>query len=521
MKSIKCLALFLWAWAMAQSLGAVPPPPRYHLKYDFTAANTIPSAQPIVGAGDVMFGVTYGGAGMDGGGSVWALQRQSDAFHFYPVYEFNRSGSPANDIQAPYAALTLSPDATMLYGTCQLGGNGFGGIFSINIAQAWGAQNNGAGYTLCHAFNGATEGGGAQGPLACVAPPNRVPIYFGTCSESGGFGGGWIFWFYPPTGECHSVCQFSQSGTPGAVNGSAPQNALVVTIATPGPIAAKPAFGMKANTNIIDLSTVTLYGITRKGGSNDLGTVYSVKGNGSNFMVLHHFSSSTTNGAGPQGGLVLSSNVLYGTTASGGANYAGTIFKINTDGSGFRILKDFDGSTSGSSPQGDLALSGTTLYGTTYIGGTNGGGTVYSMSTSSSNFMVLHSFTMPTWDGNGNYTNSDGGWSVSGVTVEDNVLLGTTPYGGTNGVGTVYGIILPGPPFLRARPSGGNFILSWPSWASNYVLQQSSKLGSTNWATNNLNLAVSDNGTNRSVTVARTATNTFFRLFSTNSPGNP
>lgn len=160
-----------------------------------------------------------------------------------------------------------------------------------------------------------------------------------------------------------------------------------------------------------------------------------------------------------------------------------------------------------------MIISGDTLYGTAYAGGTNGGGTVFSINTSGSNFVVLHSFTTPKADGNGGYTNSDGGWSVSGLLLYDNILLGTTPYGGTNGVGVAYAIVLPSPPSLTITPSGSNLQLSWPSWASNYTLLQNSSLTTTNWTTNHL--AVSDNGTNRTVTLVPAAPNTFFRLLST------
>jgi uncharacterized repeat protein (TIGR03803 family) len=64
--------------------------------------------------------------------------------------------------------------------------------------------------------------------------------------------------------------------------------------------------------------------------------------------------------------LVLRSNTLYGTTASGGTNGNGTIFKINTDGSGYGIIR----SLTDSGPEGGgMVLIGNTLYGTTFTGG--------------------------------------------------------------------------------------------------------------------------------------------------------
>src|SRR5262249_48924423 len=61
----------------------------------------------------------------------------------------------------------------------------------------------------------------------------------------------------------------------------------------------------------------TVYGVTGHGGSNDSGIVYSVNSDGKNFTVMHDFSSDT-NGGAPEGGLLLSGDTLYGTTALGG-----------------------------------------------------------------------------------------------------------------------------------------------------------------------------------------------------------
>ncbi len=41
-------------------------------------------------------------------------------------------------------------------------------------------------------------------------------------------------------------------------------------------------------------------------------------------------------GANPNAGLILSNNTLYGTAAAGGSSGAGTVFAVNTDGTGFR-----------------------------------------------------------------------------------------------------------------------------------------------------------------------------------------
>jgi uncharacterized repeat protein (TIGR03803 family) len=205
-------------------------------------------------------------------------------------------------------------------------------------------------------------------------------------------------------------------------------------------------------------------------------------------------------------------SLLYGTTSGGGANYAGTIFQINTNGTGYKLLFQFGSTNSaGSGPRGDLVLHHGTLYGTTYGGGTGGGGTVYSISTNGSNFTVLHSFAAPVYNGNGGYTNVGGGYSVQGLLYDNDVLYGVTPYGGSNGVGTAYEIVLPFKPRLAAaRTTNGTLHLSWPSVAAGYALQKNTDLSTTNWSTNGLTSV--DDGTNQTVTITPAGGKSFFRL---------
>jgi len=70
---------------------------------------------------------------------------------------------------------------------------------------------------------------------------------------------------------------------------------------------------------------------------------------------------------------------LYGTTPYGGASGGGTVFAINTDGTGFRNLHSFTGGSDGANPFAGLILSGNTLYGTASSGGSSGSGTVFSI----------------------------------------------------------------------------------------------------------------------------------------------
>ena len=90
--------------------------------------------------------------------------------------------------------------------------------------------------------------------------------------------------------------------------------------------------------------------------------------------------SSYNDGARPRAGLILSGNTLYGTTYRGGTSGSGTVFAVNTNGTGFTKLHDFAGyPDEGGNPYG-LILSGNTLFGMSYYGGPSDYGTVFSLS---------------------------------------------------------------------------------------------------------------------------------------------
>src|SRR5436309_2733456 len=77
------------------------------------------------------------------------------------------------------------------------------------------------------------------------------------------------------------------------------------------------------------------------------GAVFKVTTNGTGFTNLYSFTATdayphtNSDGAHPQAGLILSSNTLYGTAALGGSSGNGSVFAVNTDGTGFTNLHSF------------------------------------------------------------------------------------------------------------------------------------------------------------------------------------
>lgn len=202
------------------------------------------------------------------------------------------------------------------------------------------------------------------------------------------------------------------------------------------------------------LSSTNLYGTAQFGGTNDIGTVFVLSTNGSNFKDLHEFTTvagSLTNSDGfePLAGLILWGPNLYGTAQQGGTNRVGTVFSLSTNGAGFKDLHAFGSTNSdGAGPLAGLVLSGTNLYGTAQYGGTNSVGTVFSLSTNGSSYKDLHNFSPVGLAPDGSFTNSDGYWPEAGLVLSGNTLYGTAPNGGTNGSGTVFSISANGSNFV-------------------------------------------------------------------------
>jgi uncharacterized repeat protein (TIGR03803 family) len=185
-----------------------------------------------------------------------------------------------------------------------------------------------------------------------------------------------------------------------------------------------------------------LYGTTGQGGFYANGIVFAINSDGTGFTNLHNFTTSVvdsdtgfetnSDGSVPHG-LVLSGRTLYGATTGGGGSGSGTVFAMNTDGTGFSNLYSFNPTNGDGSGQKSVSLSGNTLYGTTESGGSSGNGTVFAVNTDSTGFTNLHSFsslvrmtTAPYL-----YTNGDGAIPQGGLVSSGNKLYGTATEGGT------------------------------------------------------------------------------------------
>lgn len=118
---------------------------------------------------------------------------------------------------------------------------------------------------------------------------------------------------------------------------------------------------------LIEGSDGSFYGTNANGGDFGAGSVFRINKDGSGYQVLYSFSTDPNDGIEPLDRVIEGSDgVLYGTTSGGGQNALGTVFRINKDGSNYEILHSFSLGDIGVVPETALLeASDGVLYGTT------------------------------------------------------------------------------------------------------------------------------------------------------------
>lgn len=302
----------------------------------------------LILSGNTLFGTTEGG-GASSAGIIFSIG--TDGANFTVLHNFSaltRSVSlnvfTNTEGADPFGGLILIGNT--LYGAATRGGfGGHGTIFSFNPSTL--------DYTNLYNFtsfpeDGSTNGDGAFPNAGMILSGN---MFYGTTSGGGTNGDGTVF------GISIDGTGFTNLHTFSGADGSGPQAGLV----------------MLGN---------YLYGTTQMGGTSGFGTIFKVDTNGMNFTNIYFFN--LTNGALPVADLTISGGQLFGTTQHGGANLTGNIFSLSSDGSSFTNIYSFTAlsnstNADGAVPQAGVLISSNILYGTAAQGGIGNVGTVFSL----------------------------------------------------------------------------------------------------------------------------------------------
>ena len=332
--------------------------------YRVTPAGQVSVVRVLVRAADQP--LPEGGLMEGSDGRLYGTSREDGFGLFSKIYRFNKDGS---GFEVIYSSVAVSVGIASLaegadgrfYTTSPRGPTdvptGNGSIFRIN--------GDGTGFTNLHLFHSlGADGGRPFGPLI-VGSDGAL---YGTTAAGGADNGGTVF-------------RINRDG-------SAPR--ILRSF-----FSANDTNGYFLLPGLIEGQDGALYGAASYGGAHDRGTLFRIGKDGSNFVVLHHFAP-TGDGANPMAGLTQGPDgTLFGTTREGGTNGSrGTVFCLNTNGSGYRVLHDFLPATQGVNPMAPLLFSQDgELYGVTLQGGPENGGTVFALQTDGTGFRVLHSFT--------------------------------------------------------------------------------------------------------------------------------
>jgi len=359
------------------------------------------------------------------------------------IYSFC-SNPDCTDGEFPSAALVQGKEGGF-YGVTSMGGTNHtpqnyaaGTIFKVTPSG-----NLTTLYNFC-SLAGCTDG---YDPIAGLVQP-ADGLFYGVTTSGGAnfsttlpFGGGTVFKI-TANGKLTTVYSFCPKT--GCSDGYSPIGGLLQT----------------ANGN--------LYGTTAAGGANNGGTVFKITPSGT-LTTLYSFcaKANCVDGQDPNGALVRGSDgAFYGTTASGGLSDqpcnldgCGTVFRVTETGS-LTTLYSFCsqvGCTDGFSPNGNLvAATDGAFYGTTGSGGAFNAGTIFKIS-SEGVAATLYSFCYPGTSYCTGEEWSGGAYPSAGLVQDTNGdLYGTTAYAGEGpGVGVVFSLSAGLGAFVEPQPTSG------------------------------------------------------------------
>jgi uncharacterized repeat protein (TIGR03803 family) len=353
----------------------------------------------------MLFGTTVNG-GTNNSGTLFEINTNGSNYAAFLNFSLQDNNGDNSDGANPRGVPVLSGGT--FYGTTRYGGtNGQGALYKMN--------SDGTGFTNIFSFNDPH----LVTPIAALTVSGTT--LYGMTPQGGANYEGSVFRINADGTGFTNIYNFNGS------DGFVPTAGLIV-------------------------SGNTLYGATQSGGTGH-GNLFQVNTDGTHYTNIYSFTGGS-DGANPGTVLVLTNNILYGTAYHGGSNNQGTVFKINTDRTGFTVLHTFGGASPNGAGPGDLLLSGGTLYGTMAFDGSTNQGTVFSLDIVSTNFTVLKNFL----------GGADGANPTTTLVLSGNVLYGTTQNGGLSGHGTVFSLSLSSsiiPVLLNIRPIANAVVLTW------------------------------------------------------------
>jgi uncharacterized repeat protein (TIGR03803 family) len=323
----------------------------------------------LVLSGQTLYGAASGG-GSGGSGTLFSLRIDGSGLtilHDFTTCSTNPFSEPVLDIYTN--AEGASPDSLILsdgtlFGAAMYGGiSGGGTVYKMNTDSAGftvvhDTSNGGGFYPYNLTLAGNTLFGANRG-IFNLFKVHKDGTSFANLDPFGADGYGSLL--VSPDGLLYGTAYGSWKYGGLLFVGNVTNDSPVFHDLFHFDISLFPSAGLTLSSNIL------YWGVSGVSG------VFAIRTDGSGFTVL-----TNSEGASPNS-LLISGSTLYGTAPYGGRWGQGTVFAFNTDGTRFVTLHTFTGDSDGAYPQGGLVLSGDTLYGTTAYGGSAGNGTIFSI----------------------------------------------------------------------------------------------------------------------------------------------
>jgi uncharacterized repeat protein (TIGR03803 family) len=407
----------------------------YNKKFDFNdLAGEAPSGNFIELADGYLYAMTPGG-GVEGKGVL---------FRYIPgIGAFTKLLDFYGEDYGEYPYGSLAADANeKLYGMTF-----FGGTFATSGLLFEYDPLNGV-FTKKFDFMSAPYGARPYGGLM-KASDGQI---YGIANEGGSLHSGTIYKIDPDDHSYHVVYNFDYFNTGGLSFGSLIEasNGLLYGMAQGGAqldgviFAFDPAtasytvlhnfddiiYGKRPYGKLLQASNDKLYGMAAEGGTNGDGVLFEYDIASSSFIKLFDFET-TSSGENPRGNLIQAANgKLYGMTVYGGSFNKGVLFEYDPITFAFVVKLQFDGTNKGANPYGSLVEFGDNqLFGLAMRGGVNDMGVLFVYDATSETYTKLINFDGP----------NGGAYPMSTLMVaSNNKLYGTTRMGGIYNHGVVF-----------------------------------------------------------------------------------
>ncbi|MBI1308201.1 MAG: hypothetical protein GC181_16485 [Bacteroidetes bacterium] len=299
--------------------------------FDGSIYGTEPKGTAFAASNEILYGVTEGG-GEYGTGVIYEFNLTNSQFR--KLYDIN-----SDSVGRAFTAGVMQASNGKLYGLANYGG-------PLNLGTFVEFDLNTGILNKIYDFDGGALGAKPDFVLPIEIPGGKLLF---TTTEGGSTSNGVLIEYNLTTGNLKAVFNFNGIGA-----------------------GASPAG------NLFLYNDSKVYGITEKGGSSDMGTLFEYDLKKGTVGTIYTFNNKSDGRFPLAGGIVASNGNFYGTTNLGGTYDNGVLYEFNLSSRVYTKRGDFRETYTGKYHYCQpLETTNGRIYGMTYDGGKNSDGVLY------------------------------------------------------------------------------------------------------------------------------------------------